>query len=100
MWRLLQPGDTIEAFDESYISDDGGLPKWKRSAHHLVGLQYDEFLVPMRRPATGGAVDNSTQQLQAKIAALANEIECRTRDDVSISPSMVVERLRQLSAMQ
>ena len=39
------------------------------------------------------------QQLQAKIAALANEIECRTRDQVSISPSMVVERLRQLSAV-
>jgi hypothetical protein len=38
----------------------------------------------------------SLQQLKAEIAALANEIECRTRDQVSISPSMVVERLRQL----
>ncbi len=46
------------------------------------------------------APENDAQQLQAKIAALANEIECRTRDQVSISPSMVVERLRQLSAVQ
>ena len=53
-------------------------------------------------PCAKAVVENchSLQQLQAKIAALANEIECRTRDQVSISPSMVVERLRQLSAVQ
>lgn len=45
------------------------------------------------------APENDAQQLKAEIAALASEIERRTRDEVSISPSMVVEKLRQLSAV-
>jgi hypothetical protein len=48
---------------------------------------------------TGGTQPTDTQQLKAEIAALANEIERRTKDQVSISPSMVVDRLRQLSAV-
>jgi hypothetical protein len=41
------------------------------------------------------------QQLQAKIAALANDIELRSGDPISsMTPEYVVGKLRQLSAVQ
>jgi len=71
----------------------------------MAAIKYERELLNYlqsckKKPTTAGIWSAAIEFMEAKIAALANEIECRTRDQVSISPSMVVERLRQLSAVQ